>query len=152
MFFSSWITSSALHRLVPKCPHFLDVCHPLWVTSQHSLVKWVHSKSASHPPAAARSHRCRLSTYLQTTLPTQHLRRPSPTSMQPPFSSVTWLHRESSLLWIHWHPPAVSSHRKSLAKSTTVSHVAFSPFCSATKSSRTSSRSSESMSFQMTIS
>jgi hypothetical protein len=64
---SSWTTSSASPKRVPKCPLCWAVCQAPWDTSLHWPVKWVPCRSASPPPSAVRSPLYRRCTCLRMT-------------------------------------------------------------------------------------
>ncbi len=103
-FCSSWTTSSALHRLVLRCPHFWVVFLPLWAISQHSQLTWVRCRNGFHPLNQVLLRPFRPFTFLRMTLPTLHLRRLLLTWMRPQFWIVPSLKKASTQLWTHLVP------------------------------------------------
>lgn len=96
-------------------------------------------RSASPRPAATRSHRCRPSTCPPTITPIRPRPRPSLTWTRPPSSLVTSPPRASIRPSTRSPPPRESSIRATWARSTTTPRTVSRRFCSATRSSRTSS-------------
>ena len=151
-FSSSSITSSALLRQVQRFQHFSDVCHLLWVTSQHLQMKWVSFRSASHQHVVTQLHLCRQFTFLLTILPTQLHTQHSPTWMRQLFSHVRSQSLVSTQLWIHLTQHLVSSIHATSVSATSRLQTALSRSCSVTRIFRTSSLSWVSMSSQkMTV-
>ena len=62
-FFSSSTISIALRLLVLRCQHSSGACRLPWVTSRHSLKKWVSCRSESPPLKPVRSPQSRLCTF-----------------------------------------------------------------------------------------
>ena len=96
--------------------------------------RWVRCRSASPPPAATRSPRCRPSTCPPTITPTRPRPRPSPTWMRPPSCPATSRPRASTRPWTRWPPPRESWIRATWARRITSAPTASRPSCSATRS------------------
>ena len=107
----SSITSSASPCLARKSRRCSGACPPRWVTSPPWRPRWASCRSASPPPAPARSPRCRPSTCRPMTTPTRPRWRPSPTWMRPSPWSARSSKKASTRRSTRWLPPRASSTR-----------------------------------------
>ena len=103
-------------------------------------------RSASRPPGAVRSPRCRPSTCPPTTTPTRRCSRRSPTSTPPPSCPETSPRWASTRPWTCWPRRRPSSSPTWWGSGTTPWLGGCRRSCSATRSCRTSSPSSASTS------
>ena len=140
-------TSSASRRRAPRCRRCSAACRRRSATSRRCSPRWASCRSASPRPRRARSPRCRRSTCPPTTTPIRRRRPPSRTSTRRP----TCRARSSSSASIPAVDPLASTsrildprdhRRRALQRRARRS----SRCCSATRTCRTSSRSSASTS------
>ena len=101
----SSITSSASPCPARKCRRCWGVCPPPWATSPPWRPRWASCRSASPPPAPARSPRCRRSTCRPMTTPTRPRWRPSPTWTPPSPWSAPSPKKAFTRRSTRWHPP-----------------------------------------------
>ena len=135
-------TFSVSCRPTPRSPHCSDACPAPSAISPLSAPTWASSRNASPPPRKARSRRCRQSTSPPTTTPTLRRRPLSRIWTPSPPSIARFSKKESSPRSIRSDRTREFSIRKSSAKSTTASRARCRQSCSATRTCRTSSRSS----------